>query len=199
METEIKTKEEKITSLEKSNFDLSEKIKELNAKILDLNNKIKELEKNKNNFDINKAMKDSDIIKMMNNYDTQLKKIGNDLMNKNKEELKNLENQLKSLQAKYDMVVLERESLKKNIIFLKGKKYDPDSYEEVLKEQFETMRNAFVQKIDDLNEELNDIKRNSRIQIYQLDLELKENVRLKNNFLKQIISLQSQLDDLNKK
>ena len=144
-------------------------------------------------------MKDSDIIKMMNNYDTQLKKIGNDLMNKNKEELKNLENQLKSLQAKYDMVVLERESLKKNIIFLKGKKYDPDSYEEVLKEQFETMRNAFVQKIDDLNEELNDIKRNSRIQIYQLDLELKENVRLKNNFLKQIISLQSQLDDLNKK
>ena len=199
LETEIKTKEEKITSLEKSNFDLSEKIKELNAKILELNNKIKELEKNKNNFDINKAMKDSDIIKMMNNYDTQLKKIGNDLMNKNKEELKNLENQLKSLQAKYDMVVLERESLKKNIIFLKGKKYDPDSYEEVLKEQFETMRNAFVQKIDDLNEELNDIKRNSRIQIYQLDLELKENVRLKNNFLKQIISLQSQLDDLNKK
>ena len=199
LETEIKTKEEKITSLEKSNFDLSEKIKELNDKILELNNKIKELEKNKNNFDINKAMKDSDIIKMMNNYDTQLKKIGNDLMNKNKEELKNLENQLKSLQAKYDMVVLERESLKKNIIFLKGKKYDPDSYEEVLKEQFETMRNAFVQKIDDLNEELNDIKRNSRIQIYQLDLELKENVRLKNNFLKQIISLQSQLDDLNKK
>ena len=96
------------------------------------------------------------------------------------------------------MIVLENENLKRNIIYLKGKKYDPDSYEAVLKEQFETMRNAFVAKIDDLNEELNDIKRNSRIQIYQLQLELQENVRLKNNFLKQIISLQSQLDSLNK-
>ena len=143
-------------------------------------------------------MKNSDIIRIMNNYDNQLKKLGNDLMNKNKDEIKNLENKLKSLQSKYDMIVLERENLKKNIIFLKGKKYDPDSYEEVLKEQFETMRNAFVQKIDDLNEELNDIKRNSRIKIYHLELELQENVKLKNNFLKQIISLQSQLDALNK-
>ena len=60
------------------------------------------------------------------------------------------------------------------------------------------MRNAFVIKIDELNEELNDIKRDSRVRIYQLELELKENVKLKNNFLKQIISLQTQLDALNK-
>ena len=60
------------------------------------------------------------------------------------------------------------------------------------------MRNAFTQKIDDLNEELNDVKRNSRTKIYHLDLELQENIRLKNNFLKQIILLQSQLDALNK-
>ena len=132
----------------------------------------------------------------MSNYESQLKKLGSDLMNQNKLEIKNLENKLQSLQTKYDMVILERESLKKNIIFLKGKKYDPDSYEEVLKEQFETMRNAFVLKIEELNEELNDIKRDSRIRVYQLDLELKENIKLKNTFLKQIISLQSQLDAL---
>ena len=60
------------------------------------------------------------------------------------------------------------------------------------------MRNAFMLKIDELNEELNEIKRDSRIRIYQLDLELKENIKLKNNFLKQIISLQTQLDALNK-
>ena len=190
---------DKIITLEKTNTELNKTITELNNKINELNTKIKELENKKNkNIDINQVMKDSEIVKLVNNYDTQLKKIGNDLMNKNKDEVKNLENKLKSLQAKYDMILLERESLKKNIIYLKGKKYDPDSYEEVLKEQFETMRNAFIQKIDDLNEELNDIKRNSRIQIYQLELELKENVRLKNNFLKQIISLQSQLDSLNK-
>ena len=190
---------DKIITLEKTNTELNKTITELNNKINELNTKIKELENKKNNnIDINQVMKDSEIVKLVNNYDTQLKKIGNDLMNKNKDEVKNLENKLKSLQAKYDMILLERESLKKNIIYLKGKKYDPDSYEEVLKEQFETMRNAFIQKIDDLNEELSDIKRNSRIQIYQLELELKENVRLKNNFLKQIISLQSQLDSLNK-
>ena len=197
-EDDLKVKDEKILDLEKINSELNNKINELNKKINELNNKITELEKKKNNnIDINKVMKDSDIIKMVNNYDAQLKKLGNDLMNKNKDELRNLENQLKNLESKYEMIVLERESLKKNIIYLKGKKYDPDSYEEVLKEQFETMRNAFTQKIDDLNEELNDVKRDSRVRIYNLELELKENVRLKNNFLKQIISLQSQLDSLN--
>ena len=190
---------DKITTFEKTNSELTKTIEELNKKIKELNTKIKELESKKNtNIDINKAMKDSEIVKLVNNYDIQLKKIGNDLINKNNDQVKSLENKLNSLQAKYDMIVLERESLKKNIIYLKGKKYDPDSYEEVLKEQFETMRNAFIHKIDDLNEELNDIKRNSRTQIYQLELELKENVRLKNNFLKQIISLQAQLDSLNK-
>ena len=60
------------------------------------------------------------------------------------------------------------------------------------------MRRAFVNKIDELNEELTDIKRDSRIKVYQLELELQETVKLKNNFLKQIINLQSQLDALNK-
>ena len=199
LENELNSKNEQITILEKSNSDLMNKINELNAKILELTNKIKELEAAKNkNIDINKSLQNSEVMQIMKNYESQLKKIGTDLMNQNKTELKNLENKLKSLQTKYDMVVLERESLKRNIIYLKGKKYDPDSYEEVLKEQFETMRNAFVIKIDELNEELNDIKRDSRVRIYQLELELKENVKLKNNFLKQIISLQTQLDALNK-
>jgi chromosome segregation ATPase len=199
LENELNSKNEQIIILEKSNSDLINKINELNAKILELTNKIKELEAAKNkNIDINKSLQNSEVMQIMKNYESQLKKIGTDLMNQNKTELKNLENKLKSLQTKYDMVVLERESLKRNIIYLKGKKYDPDSYEEVLKEQFETMRNAFVIKIDELNEELNDIKRDSRVRIYQLELELKENVKLKNNFLKQIISLQTQLDALNK-
>ena len=199
LENELNSKNEQIIILEKSNSDLINKINELNAKILELTNKIKDLEAAKNkNIDINKSLQNSEVMQIMKNYESQLKKIGTDLMNQNKTELKNLENKLKSLQTKYDMVVLERESLKRNIIYLKGKKYDPDSYEEVLKEQFETMRNAFVIKIDELNEELNDIKRDSRVRIYQLELELKENVKLKNNFLKQIISLQTQLDALNK-
>ena len=143
-------------------------------------------------------IKNSEIYKLMNNYDSQLKKIGTDLMNQNGEEMRILENKYKNLESKYNMILLERETLKKNIIYLKGKRYDPDSYEEVLKEQFETMRNAFQKKIEDLNEELNDVKRDSRIKVYQLELELKENIKLKNNFLKQIISLQSQVDMMKK-
>ena len=196
---ELNQKNEKIITLEKSNSDLTKTISELNSKIKELNNKIKNLENSKNKMiDINESLKNTELEKIISNHQSQLKQIGLDLMNQNKNKMKDLENKLNSLQTKYDMILLERESLKRNIIFLKGKKYDPDSYEAVLKEQFETMRNAFVNKIDELNEELTDIKRDSRIKVYQLELELKENIKLKNSFLKQIISLQTQLDEINK-
>ena len=196
---ELNQKNEKIITLEKSNSDLTKTISELNSKIKELNNKIKDLENSKNKMiDINESLKNTELEKIISSHQSQLKQIGLDLMNQNKNKMKDLENKLNSLQTKYDMILLERESLKRNIIFLKGKKYDPDSYEAVLKEQFETMRNAFVNKIDELNEELTDIKRDSRIKVYQLELELKENIKLKNSFLKQIISLQTQLDEINK-
>ena len=199
IENELNSKKEQILNLEKTNSELNNKINELNSKIAELTSKIKELESTKNKtIDINESLKNSELMNIMKNYESQLKKIGNDLMTQNKEKLKDLENKYKSLQSKYDMIIIERENLKKNILYLKGKKYDPDSYEEVLKEQFETMRRAFVNKIDELNEELTDIKRDSRIKVYQLELELQETVKLKNNFLKQIINLQSQLDALNK-
>ena len=188
LDNQLKQKEELIINLQKS-------ISEKDVLNLQLTNQIKELEAAKNKkMDI----KNSEIYKLMNNYDSQLKKIGTDLMNQNGEEMRILENKYKNLESKYNMILLERETLKKNIIYLKGKRYDPDSYEEVLKEQFETMRNAFQKKIEDLNEELNDVKRDSRIKVYQLELELKENIKLKNNFLKQIISLQSQVDMMKK-
>ena len=206
-EKDIKEKNEKIINLEKVNKDLNNKNEELNSKIKELNEiikklneKINELEKNKkknNNIDINKVVNDSEITKIINNYEKQLKQIGNDLINKYMKEIKELEKKLKSVEYKYELSVLERENLKKEILHLKKNKYDPDSYEEVLKEQFETMRNAFTIKVDNLNEEINDLKMNSRTQIYQLKLELEESVKLKNNFLKQIISLQSQLESLN--
>ena len=196
---ELNQKNEKIITLEKSNSDLTKTISELNSKIKIFNNKIKNLENSKNKMiDINESLKNTELEKIISSHQSQLKQIGLDLMNQNKNKMKDLENKLNSLQTKYDMILLERESLKRNIIFLKGKKYDPDSYEAVLKEQFETMRNAFVNKIDELNEELTDIKRDSRIKVYQLELELKENIKLKNSFLKQIISLQTQLDEINK-
>ena len=77
---------------------------------------------------------------------------------------------------------------------LKKTNYDPDSYEEVLKEQFETMKNSFLRKIETLDEELNNVKQESRLKLYQMEEEMKESNYLKNVFLKQVISLQGKLE-----
>ena len=71
---------------------------------------------------------------------------------------------------------------------------DPDSYEAVLREQFDTMKNSFLNKIEALNEELNNVKQESRYKLYQMEEEMKESNYLKNVFLKQVISLQSKLE-----
>ena len=76
----------------------------------------------------------------------------------------------------------------------RNKSYDPDSYEEVLREQFDTMKNAFLKKIELLDEELNDVKQESRVKLYQMEEEMKESNYLKNVFLKQVIALQSKLE-----
>ena len=66
--------------------------------------------------------------------------------------------------------------------------------EEVLREQFDTMKKAFLKKIELLDEELNDVKQESRIKLYQMEEEMKESNYLKNIFLNQVITLQSKLE-----
>ena len=92
------------------------------------------------------------------------------------------------------MINEERKSLKKNIDKLKKAEYDPDSYEEVLKEQFDTMKNSFLKKIETLDEELNNVKHESRLKLYQMEEEMKESNYLKNVFLNQLITLQAKLE-----
>ena len=83
---------------------------------------------------------------------------------------------------------MENTDFKKKLSILQGKNFEPESYEVVLLEQFETMKAVFVKKVDVLTTELNESKSNSRKQIYDMQNEL---------FLQQVISLQKFIEKKN--
>jgi hypothetical protein len=56
------------------------------------------------------------------------------------------------------------------------------------------MKNAFLKKIEVLDEELNNVKHESRLKLYQMEEEMKETNYLKNVFLNQLIALQGKLE-----
>ena len=56
------------------------------------------------------------------------------------------------------------------------------------------MKNSFLKKIEGLDEELNNVKQESRLKLYQMEEEMKESNYLKNVFLNQLITLQSKLE-----
>lgn len=65
-----------------------------------------------------------------------------------------------------------------------------DAYEELLIEQFETMRNSFIKKIENINIELVTIKSNYKKSIIYIEEELKQEKQIKELFLKQFSELQ---------
>ena len=60
----------------------------------------------------------------------------------------------------------------------------------MLIEQFDTMRNAFISKIENMNLEINNIKINSRKTIFYIEEELNQEKHIKELFLNQISDLQ---------
>ena len=130
----------------------------------------------------------------MENFENETKKSRGEFCNKINEEIKEIKTKFNKLEENYNVINEERKSLKKNIDKLKKTEYDPDSYEAVLKEQFDTMKNAFLKKIETLDEELNNVKHESRLKLYQMEEEMKESNYLKNVFLNQLITLQSKLE-----
>jgi len=175
--------------------------------IKDLNDKIKELENELNNEkEKNNNSNSSEKIIQVEKVDiNQMMKKHEDLLNKlHKETNSKLDNEIKDLTIKYNKVreennnlKLENNDFKKKLSVLQGKNFDPESYEAVLLEQFETMKAAFVKKVDALTTELNENKSNSRKQIYDMQNELSETKNLKNIFLQQVISLQKFIEKKN--
>jgi hypothetical protein len=56
------------------------------------------------------------------------------------------------------------------------------------------MKSAFIKKLEDLNEEINKIKIDSRKKLYYMEEELSQTKNVKDLFLKQIIDLQKRLN-----
>ena len=57
------------------------------------------------------------------------------------------------------------------------------------------MKEAFKEKINELNDELENIKQETRVKFYQKEEELKQANYLKNAFLEEISSLQDKLEN----
>jgi hypothetical protein len=111
--------------------------------------------------------------------------------------LKELSDKYYELVDKYALLSTENNELKRKIEFLNKNalKKEPDfeSYEQLLQEQFDIMKTAFVTKVEDLNSELNTQKIDSRKKIYELEEDLTQTKQVKDLFLKQITELQKKI------
>lgn len=180
----------------------SSKENALQNQINELTNKIKELEeqlktnsnKSPNTVLSSQPVEKVNIQEIMRKHEQDFKKMKEETNRKLDSEIKELNEKMSKLKEHNSTLKLENESLKKQTDTLNSKNFDPDSYEQVLLEQFETMKSAFIKKIDDMTEELSQLKSDSRTKIYSLEQELKESQHLKDVFLQQIVQLQKQLN-----
>ena len=178
-------KEKEISKLKKENENLKKKLEE------EKDTKSTASANNSSIFETEVKFKDSqDFKKILEDFEEDMKKARTEFCNKINEEMTQLKTKFNKLEINYNVIDEERKNLKKNIKI----NNDPDSYEAVLREQFDTMKNSFLNKIETLNEELNSVKQESRYKLYQMEEEMKESNYLKNVFLKQVISLQSKLE-----
>ncbi len=185
----------------KNNNNNNEKlIKELNDKIKDLENELNNEREKKNNSNSSEKIiqvEKVDINQMMKKHEDLLNKLHKETNSKLDNEIKDLTIKFNKLREENNNLKLENSDFKKKLSALQGKNFDPESYEAVLLEQFETMKAAFVKKVDALTTELNENKSNSRRQIYDMQNELSETKNLKNIFLQQVISLQKLVEKKN--
>ena len=185
----LEIKEKEIKKLKNENENLKKQLEE--EKDLQTNASVN----NSTIFETEVKFKDSkDFKKILENFEKETKKSREEFSNKINEEITEIKTKFDKLEQNYNVINEERMSLKKSLDKLRNVQYDPDSYEEVLRQQFENMKNAFLKKIEDLDEELNSVKQESRIKLYQMEEEMKESNYLKNIFLNQVITLQSKLE-----
>ena len=219
LEKEKLTKEllelkEKMEKNKNSNIDNKNKDKEINTLKKEnelLKKKLEEEKENNNNVSIIsntnntsnvfeteiKFKNSSDFKKILAEFENELKKSRSEFCSKINEEIKDIKIKYEKLEENYNVINEERKSLKKEMDKIRKGGYDPDSYEAVLRDQFETMKKSFMVKLENLNEELNNVKQESRVKIYQVEEEMKECNYLKNVFLNQLVTLQAKLENNN--
>ena len=163
---------------------------------------IKNEEKDVNNTDtktfyteIKINSNDNDFKKILEKHEKNIKKEKAEFNQKISEEIKELNKEINKLREENDILNEEKNNLEKNIEEIRGRKLDQDSYENILRDQFNDMKEAFKEKINDLNDELENIRQETRVKFYQMEEDLKQANYLKNAFLEEISSLQDKLEN----
>ena len=193
----LEVKDKEINKLKKENELLQKKLEE-EKENTNNNSVINTSTNNTNVFETEIKFKNSsDFKKILANFEADLKKSRQDFCTKINEEIKEIKTKYNKLEENYNVINEERKTLKKEMDKVKKGGFDQDSYEAVLRDQFETMKRAFMEKLDKLNEELNNVKQESRLKIYQTEEEMKESNYLKNVFLNQLVTLQAKLENNN--
>ena len=171
-------------------------IKKLKKEIENLNEDINRLSNNKRDDSTDNILfkNSKEFKKILKSFEKKIMQSRETFCDKLNKELIELQIKNKNKEDEYNILINEKNKLLKKLEYLSGRKLDPNSYEEVLREQNEVMRKTFLQKIDDLNEELINIKQDSRIKFFQMEEEIKEKNELKDTFFNQLISLQSKLE-----
>ena len=191
----LEVKDKEINKLKKENELLQKKLEE-EKENTNNNSIINSTTNNSNVFETEIKFKNSsDFKKILANFESDLKKSRSEFCDKLNEEIKEIKTKYNKLEENYNVINEERKTLKKEIDKIRKGGFDQDSYEAVLRDQFETMKRSFIEKLDNLNEELNNVKQESRLKIYQTEEEMKECNHLKNVFLNQLVTLQAKLEN----
>ena len=204
LELKDKMEKNKNTNLENKDNEINKLKKEIEL----LKKKLEEERENYNNMSMIsntnntsnifeteiKFRNSSEFKKILTDFEEDLKKSREGFCSKLNEEIKDIKIKFEKLEENFNVINEERKSLKKEVDKMRKGGFDPDSYEAVLRDQFETMKKSFMIKLENLNEELNNVKQESRVKIYQIEEEMKECNYLKNVFLNQLVTLQSKLE-----
>ena len=192
---------ERALSLPINNIDINlekKKIKEEKKENIFINNNENENKEKIFNTEIkldNNSDYKNNLKKILDEYEKVIKKEKFEFNQKINEEIKDLNIEINKLKEENDVLIQEKNNLEKNIETIRGKKLDQDSYENILRDQFNDMKEAFKEKINELNDELENIKQETRVKFYQKEEELKQANYLKNAFLEEISSLQDKLEN----
>lgn len=207
LELKDKMEKNKNTNLENKDNEINKLKKEIEL----LKKKLEEERENYNNMSMIsntnntsnifeteiKFRNSSEFKKILTDFEADLKKSREGFCSKLNEEIKDIKIKFEKLEENFNVINEERKSLKKEVDKMRKGGFDPDSYEAVLRDQFETMKKSFMIKLENLNEELNNVKQESRVKIYQIEEEMKECNYLKNVFLNQLVTLQAKLENNN--
>ena len=181
----LKNKEKEIKEL-KEKF---EKEKEMLKNTISQNNTLNNIKNNDNIIEIEKINM-NDFIKR---HEEEYMKIKNNCLKKLDKEIKDLNSKINKLTEENNILKLDNEDMKKKLDVI-NKEFNEESYEQVLLQQFETMKSAFVKRIDELTSKLNNIEYDTRRKVYQLEEDLKDSEHSKSLFLDQILILRKQLN-----